>query len=240
MRRSIHFILAAIVTIIVIACSSAPVTKPSPQKVKKKYNNIIITPLPVVANGELDSKALVIESSVVSEEVIAPLNDKQKAELLKIVAHFKESHNFSAIEKDWKKFVKDLYKSKIPIDINAIIQWVFKVSYLDQQDDLRFYSQRVKHYNSIKKEIRALQESILFRIKYCIKSDTVKCPESIKDLAAEIALWDEKMKEMGDDMQLANIDMQNLLQKQQQTVQMLSAIAKVLHDTAIGVIRKMQ
>jgi hypothetical protein len=52
----------------------------------------------------------------------------------------------------------------------------------------------------------------------------------------------EKMKNqlstLGDDSQLANIDLQNMLQKQQQTIQMLSNISKVLHDTALAVIRK--
>ena len=40
------------------------------------------------------------------------------------------------------------------------------------------------------------------------------------------------------DAQLANVDMQNALQKQQQTVQMMSNISKQVHDTAMAVIRK--
>ena len=41
-----------------------------------------------------------------------------------------------------------------------------------------------------------------------------------------------------DDAQLANVDLQNVLQKQQQTLQMMSNISKMLHDTAMAVIRK--
>ncbi len=41
------------------------------------------------------------------------------------------------------------------------------------------------------------------------------------------------------DAELANIDMQNCLQKQQQTIQTMSQISKLLHDTASSVIRKM-
>ncbi len=41
----------------------------------------------------------------------------------------------------------------------------------------------------------------------------------------------------GDD-QLANVDLQNMLQKQQQTMQMMSQISKMLNDTAMAVIRK--
>ena len=42
------------------------------------------------------------------------------------------------------------------------------------------------------------------------------------------------------DAQLANIDMQNMLQKRQQFMQMLSQISKMLHDTAMAVIRNMK
>ena len=57
-------------------------------------------------------------------------------------------------------------------------------------------------------------------------------------LAAEIVKWEEKLDSIGDDSQLANIDLQNLLQKQQQTLQMMSNISKMLHDTATSIIRK--
>ncbi len=50
---------------------------------------------------------------------------------------------------------------------------------------------------------------------------------------------EEHLNSIGDDAQLANVDLQNMLQKQQQTLQMMSNIAKMLHDTAMAIIRKM-
>jgi hypothetical protein len=58
-------------------------------------------------------------------------------------------------------------------------------------------------------------------------------------LDTEIQKWEEKLNSVGDDAQLANVDLQNMLQKQQQTLQMMSNISKMLHDTAQAVIRKM-
>lgn len=46
------------------------------------------------------------------------------------------------------------------------------------------------------------------------------------------------LNSVGDDAQLANVDLQNVLQKQQQTLQMMSNISKMLYDTAMSVIRK--
>lgn len=61
----------------------------------------------------------------------------------------------------------------------------------------------------------------------------------IKECMAYIEQLETALQTVGDDAQLANIDLQNMLQKQQQTIQMLSNISKVLHDTAMAIIRKM-
>ena len=58
------------------------------------------------------------------------------------------------------------------------------------------------------------------------------------ELDAYIKEMEEKLSSVGDDAQLANVDLQNMLQKQQQTIQMMSNISKMLHDTAMAVIRK--
>jgi hypothetical protein len=60
-----------------------------------------------------------------------------------------------------------------------------------------------------------------------------------EDLETYIKNLEEKLSSVGDDAQLANVDLQNMLQKQQQTLQMMSNISKMLHDTAMAVIRKM-
>jgi hypothetical protein len=57
-------------------------------------------------------------------------------------------------------------------------------------------------------------------------------------LSETIWSYEEKLNTIGDDAQLANVDLQNMLQKQQQTVQMLSHISKTELDTAMAVIRK--
>lgn len=67
-------------------------------------------------------------------------------------------------------------------------------------------------------------------------------PDAVKSVALlenEIARWNERLATLGDDAQLASIDLQNMLQKQQQTLQMMSQISKQLHDTAMAIIRKL-
>ncbi len=61
---------------------------------------------------------------------------------------------------------------------------------------------------------------------------------TVAQLDAAIANNDELLNSVGDDAQLANVDLQNALQKQQQTLQMMSNMSKMLNDTAMAIIRK--
>ena len=55
-------------------------------------------------------------------------------------------------------------------------------------------------------------------------------------LGTEIG-WEVRRAGIGDNAQLANIDLQNILQKQQ-TLQTMSNVSKMLHDISMAIIRK--
>ena len=75
-------------------------------------------------------------------------------------------------------------------------------------------------------------------IKEKISVDLRSLPLYMEELEVSIKELEEKLKDLGDDAQLANVDLQNILQKQQQTLQTISNTSKMLHDTAMAVIRK--
>lgn len=60
-----------------------------------------------------------------------------------------------------------------------------------------------------------------------------------KELQTYIENLESKLNSVGDDAQLANVDLQSVLQKQQQTLQMMSNISKMLYDTGMSIIRKL-
>lgn len=60
----------------------------------------------------------------------------------------------------------------------------------------------------------------------------------VVELESYITTLEEELASAGDDAQLFNIDLQNALQKQQQTIQAMSNASKMLHDTATAIIRK--
>lgn len=61
---------------------------------------------------------------------------------------------------------------------------------------------------------------------------------SLIELDNEISRWESQLNSIGDDAQLANVDLQNMLQKQQQILQMMSNVSKMTHDTLMSIIRK--
>lgn len=70
---------------------------------------------------------------------------------------------------------------------------------------------------------------------YPRKAGTVTTKE---DLETYIKNLEYELNSVGDDAQLANVDLQNMLQKQQQALQMMSNMSKMMHDTAMAIIRK--
>jgi len=64
--------------------------------------------------------------------------------------------------------------------------------------------------------------------------------QEIKALDIGIVVLEEKLSSVGDDAQLANIDLQNSLQKQQQILQTMSNVSKMLHDSHMSIIRNMR
>lgn len=140
------------------------------------------------------------------------------------------------------------------VDVNTLVQWVLRESYLQTTEDLRAYAEKVKYFNTTKKQVREYLQELrdysqsmarspapAARTLRCLnwpKLDVRPCTLTRDQIDKEIAAWEEKLNGLGDDAQLANVDLQNVLQKQQQTLQMMSNISKMLHDTASNVIRK--
>ena len=143
------------------------------------------------------------------------------------------------------------------LDINALVQTVRRESYLQQTEDLKKYQDKVQYFNETKKKIRDEQDKARKAIitpgsaplrkmnitaekgtPPIISSQNAGVVKTEQERQDYLRYLQDKLNSVGDDAQLANIDLQNVLQKQQQLVQMISNISKLLSDTAMNVIRK--
>jgi hypothetical protein len=139
----------------------------------------------------------------------------------------------------------------------GIVQWVLREAYLEPNADLAHRADKVRHFNQQKKaihdqvsELRAAHGKFVkgkaqvktlkllprFKGKPSIQLATEMVSEA--QLDSLITKWEEQLASVGDDAQLANVDLQSALQKQQQTMQTMSSVSKMLHDTAMAIIRK--
>jgi hypothetical protein len=77
------------------------------------------------------------------------------------------------------------------------------------------------------------------RLEFCIPEFVPpQGVTSFSELETEIRNFETELSAFGDDATLVYIDLQNAMQRGQQTVQMMSNISKILHDTAMATIRK--
>ena len=64
------------------------------------------------------------------------------------------------------------------------------------------------------------------------------CVYTREKMEAYIKKLEDSLNSVGDDAQLASLDLQNALQAQQQMIQLMSNISKTIHETIMSIVRK--
>lgn len=126
----------------------------------------------------------------------------------------RQGASFDQVRGDWEGLVS----RSDPDDVDGLVQLVMREAYLDRVRAERRAAERAQRTNARE---RALRE------------ERSRLRERLREIDAELA-------RLGDDGQLANIDLQNALQKQQQTLQTMSNMSKRMHDTAKNMIQNMR
>ena len=215
-----------------------------------------------VTNPRLKEQAAMLARAAAAVEL--PAYAKGSERQVKEIVSLLRAGKTTEAQSRWSQFIEKMAAGGGAIDPNALVQHVLRESYLQTTEDLRFYADKVKYFNeqkaAVRKYLAALREYDsrmkdskgafegrvpVLRDSYAPGASAIKgtVARAIPDRAAlrdEIKKWEEKLNGMGDDAQLANVDLQNILQKQQQTLQMMSNISKMLHDTAQAVIRNIR
>ena len=182
------------------------------------------------------------------------LTSKERKQLGRVVAALKAG-NDAAAGKQFAAVVQSTQQ-----DISGLVMWVLRRSYIDSDKDLRFYADKVRSFNEVKKEVRSYLAGMraelqgkpsTARLSGVELTVTTLAPGKAavkrgKPRIRTVAQWgpqldklQEQLATIGDDAQLANIDLQSALQ-QQQTLQTISNVSKMLHDTAKAVINNLR
>ena len=187
-----------------------------------------------MANKNLALVRRPTQAGVASPPKSIPVPATQRSQLQQLGVMVARSVPTALLQSTWGAFLADLKAAGIPMDINSLVQQVLREAYIQTAKDLRFNADKVRFYNNMKKGIRAQIQKARAQITLSRSSEGVTTGE----VEVYIRNLEELHTAVGDDAQLANADLQNMLQKQQQTLQMMSNISKMLHDTAMAIVRK--
>lgn len=139
------------------------------------------------------------------------------------------------------------------------MNWVLHQAYLEPDAGLKAESDRARFFNeqreaayASKAELERTQAALRRGNSRAATTRSVTLAETYRPGARAVAMGASKPATVAQDLQkitvlcntadensqMANLNLQNALQKQQQTLQTLSNVSKALHDTAMAVIRK--
>ncbi len=176
-------------------------------------------------------------ASVSRSDAIRGLSSKAAAQFLTLANEVGgKLNNPASIAGRWQEFLAGMRVGDVPMDINALVAFVLREAYMEQNKDLKYYADKVRRANKKKEEILNKLRSARNQLEALDKGTGASTTR--KNWESEIEALEDALVKAGDDARLANIELQNALQKQQQTLQTMSNVSKMLHDTAMAIIRK--
>ena len=220
---------------------------------------VLAAELPPVRRPSLQSPSV---SAVQENYLRRVLNPQQREELASMGRGLARNPSYGAVQSQWTQFVSQLSGGAgEPVDINALVQFVLRESYLQTNKDLESYAEKVKYFNEVKKKLREelaqarrhAQPSAVTRLppgraaadKPQAAAPTPTSRSSVPHNTSTAAVSDLEIRNLDSrlvaaekDEQLANLELQKQMNKRQQTLQTLSNVAKQMHDTAMSIIRK--
>ncbi|HXH62403.1 MAG TPA: hypothetical protein VNI20_13730 [Fimbriimonadaceae bacterium] len=192
----------------------------------------------------------------------------QRAEVAKIVALLRQSKTREATVA-WKGFCTEFAQanmtrgsSAVGDDVGSIVQLVLRESYLESTNDLRDMADKVKYFNDMKKALREQISSLrstsqgmrrgqratitLVNVDRQYKpgakgvTDGRRAVYTREQIDSYVNRLNTDLETVGDDAQMQQLQLQQMLEKRQQLMQTISNICKVMNDSAKSIINNMK
>jgi hypothetical protein len=215
---------------------------------------------PVQSAPTLDSAAL---GRIAATTQLTGDLQRQERTLLTRVSERLRHKNRAAAMQDWERVIGMIRGRGGASDVDALTNWVLKQAYLEQSKDLKMYADKVRFFNE-QREAAYASRAELERLRSTLRGNsapratTIRAmtlapayrpgaravsigepkPTTMESVVSELAGIVVLCNKADENAAMANLDLQNALQKQQQTLQTMSNVSKIMHDTAMAVIRK--
>lgn len=244
-----------------------PTTPTAPTRPSPTQQQVVVAPVrPIAPNATLLNASQIRAVAVQSRPPAGTTRDEQ-ADLLRVVEGVKQNNHQQA-QTDWafvvERAAKRDKKYQEWIELESWNSYVLHQAYIAPNPELNGAAQKVRFYDEQQRAVDA-RRAELARAKQDLGVSTTRTvtvrrlalsenyepnrngvdtagTESVsrETIDAEIRKVEEQSRTVGEDAQLANVDLQNKLQQQQQTLQTMSNMSKMFHDTAMSIIRNMK
>lgn len=168
--------------------------------------------------GETDF-AVLLGSAGDERRISSRLTHRDRAVVVDLGRRLRAGASFDDIRSDWEALVRRSGLSESE-DLDALKQWVMRDAYLDDVQSQRRAADAARNRSE---RVAAL------------RTERHRLTDRLREVDAEL----ERLGS-ADDQQLMNLELQDALQKQQQTLQTMSNVSKSMHDTAKAVIQNMK
>jgi len=157
----------------------------------------------------------------------AVLDDFQMADVRSIGVVLAQTASMEAVQPRWEEIVRESrpHAASLPLLVRAVL----REAYHESNREVQVFTEKVLFYNDMTESVRREIERI--------EGERSLSPEGEGE-------WDSYHKSLrgwlasiGDDAELANEDLRNALERQQQTLQSLSTVSVALHATALTALR---
>lgn len=204
-------------------------------------------------NHTLSKQAFTVTTAQ-STYIRQTLTRTQIRELTNIGKTLAHDPDFAAVETRWSALISTLAGGKRTIDVEALTRWVLSESFKETTRTLDTYTERVHELGQLKTEMsRELQnarngldswtKSSAFKTTYSVdlserrtESTRITSKASMANYVSDL---EAELVSVGNDEQLATVDLQNSLQKREQVLQALSNISDLLNDTTMRILRNL-
>lgn len=149
------------------------------------------------------------------------------------------------LQKQWAALVRTA-APKTGLDVMTLLQWTLRQAYLENTADLRAYANKVKAINEQKKALRKLITRLRGSIAAGRFSETLEFDDETYTVnnqeEAEALLTDLEtmLNTMGEDNQLAQMQLQDALAQMSQLLQALSNMMKKMHKAQKNLIKNLK
>ncbi len=204
---------------------------------KPEYRQLRLTAFPKSGSTIPELAGIVVLCSHPAEFEDFHLNHNQLAQIKKVIAAIKEDK----LQRSKRLFVGSLSsfnRRNENININKLIFYIVKKALLDDNKELRHFAEKLRHTRMNKSELVDHLSSLLVSDKECRVRNA--CSANLQRMISQdLQNTRNKLSQSNKLYQKQSLELQSSIQRNQQTMQAISNVSKMLHDTAMAIIRKM-